>query len=66
VVYNLKVEEKADRRGLFIIFYALGPMMKMTMEEVDFTLQHSLEVSQWGSCERIKPVLKAVSSSPMF
>jgi hypothetical protein len=45
---------------------ALGPVMEMTTEEADFPSRRSLEVSQRGSCVRIKPVLKVVSSSPMF
>jgi hypothetical protein len=46
--------------------YALGPRMKIMMEEADFTSQHSLEVSQQDSCHRIKHMLKVVSSSLML
>jgi hypothetical protein len=40
--------------------------MVMTMEEADLPSRRSLDVSQRGSWVRIKPVLKVVSSSPMF
>jgi hypothetical protein len=60
------VEEKADRRGLLAMSCALGPVMEMTIEEAVFPSRRSFEVSQRGSCVRIKPVLKVVSSSPMF
>ena len=45
---------------------ALGPVMEMTIEEADFPSRRSLEVSHRGSCVRMRPVLKVVSSSPML
>src|SRR6266849_11108444 len=61
-----EVVEKADRRGLFAMSCALGPVMEITIEEADFPSRRSLEVSQRGSCERMSPVLKVVSSSPII